>query len=301
MLKSFDEIKARLGSLEQRKRIGVVAAQDEHTLDAVMLAARDGLVEPVLIGKKNEITALLQGLGDDPNHFEIIDIDEPEACARQAALLVREGKLDCLIKGIIETGVMMKAVVNREYGIRDSETLSHISFYESPYYHKLFASTDGALLMYPTLEQKKGAIENAVKVFHRLGIAEPKVAVLAAVESVNPKMRESVEAAELKAMWAEGKIPGCIVEGPITYDIALQKEAAEIKGFESPVAGDADILVFPDIMSGNLLLKALSLTGGAKFAGTIIGAKVPIVVTSRSMPMRDKYLSIVLNAVIGTL
>jgi phosphotransacetylase len=301
MLKSFDQIKAQLGQHAEKKRIGVIAAQDEHTLDAVVSAAGDGLVEPVLIGRKNLITELLEHLGEKPGSYEIIDIDEPEECAKSAAQLVRSGRLDCLIKGKIETGVMMKALVNKEYGIRDSAVMSHISFYESPYYHKLFASTDGALLTYPTLEQKKGEIENAVKAFHRLGVNEPKVAVLAAVDSVNPKMKESVEAAELKAMWQEGQITGCIVEGPISYDLALSKEAAEIKGYQSPVAGDADILVLPDIMSGNLLLKALSVTGDAKFAGTVIGAKVPIVITSRSMPMRDKYLSIVLNAVIGKL
>jgi phosphotransacetylase len=277
----------------------VIAAQDEHTLDAVVLAAGEGLVEPVLIGKKTEITELLAHLGQKPGDFEIIGVDEADACARTAAQLVRGGSLDCLIKGRIETGTMMKALVNKEYGIRNSETMSHISFFESPYYHKLFASTDGALLTYPTLEQKKGEIENAVKAFHKLGIEQPKVGVLAAVDSVNPKMKESVEAAELKTMWLEGIITGCVVEGPISYDIALSAEAAEIKGFSSPVAGDADILVLPDIMSGNLLLKALSVTGNAKFAGTVIGARVPVVITSRSMPMRDKYLSIILNAVIG--
>ncbi len=301
MLKSFDEIKAQLGQHKQKKRIGVIAAHEEHTLDAVVLAAKDGLVEPVLIGKKSEITVILEHLDQKPDELEIIDEAQPETCAKTTSLLVRDGKLDCLIKGKIETGTMMKVLVNKEYGIRDSDIMSHISFYESPYYHKLFASTDGALLTYPTLEQKKGEIENAVKVFHKLGVENPKVGVLAAVDSVNPKMNESVEAAELKAMWQDGEITGCIVEGPITYDIALSKEAAEIKGFDSPVAGDADILVFPDIMSGNLLLKALSLTGNAKFAGTVIGAKVPVVITSRSMPMRDKYLSIVLNAVIGKL
>ena len=301
MLKSFDVIKEQLGRQEQKKRIGVIAAQDEHTLDAVVLAAKDGLVEPVLIGKKNEITVFLEHLDNKPDDFEIIDVAEADECAKSAALLVRDGTLDCLIKGKIETGTMMKALVNKEYGIRDSEVMSHISFYESPYYHKLFASTDGALLTYPTLEQKKGEIENAVKVFHKLGVEKPKVAVLAAVDSVNPKMKESVEAADLKALWQAGKITGCIVEGPISYDLALSSEAAEIKEYKSPVAGDADILVLPDIMSGNLLLKAMSVTGNAKFAGTVIGAKVPIVITSRSMPMRDKYLSIVLNAVIGKL
>ena len=299
MLKSFDQISEKLEQNKQRKRVGVVVAQDEHTLDAVIMAVKAGLIEPVLIGRKNEITVLLERLNSAPDAFEIIDVAEPPECAKTATLLVRDGKLDCLIKGKLETADLLKAVVNREYGIRDSETLSHVAFYESPYYHKLFASTDGALLTYPSLEQKKSEIENAVKVFHKLGVPTPKVGVLAAVDFVNPKMKESVEAAELKAMWEDGKITGCIVEGPITYDIALQKEAAKIKDFSSPVAGDADLLVVPDITSGNLLLKALSVTGGAKFAGGIIGAKVPIVLTSRSMSVRDKYLSIILNAVIG--
>jgi phosphotransacetylase len=301
MLTSFDQIKAQLGQLEQKKRIGVVAAQDEHTLDAVVLAAKDGLVEPVLLGRKNEIETLLEHLDNAPDAFEIIDIEEPEECAVRAAHMVRGGELDCLIKGKIETAAMMKAMVNKEYGIRDSDTMSHISFFESPYYHKLFGMTDGGLLTYPTLEQKKSEIENAVKVFHKLGIKLPKVAVLAAIDSVNPKMKETVEAAELKRLWQDGHIPGCVVEGPISYDLAMQKDAADIKGYQSPVAGDADILVAPDIACGNILLKALSCTGGAKFAGAVIGAKVPIVITSRSMPMRDKYLSILLNAVIGKL
>jgi phosphotransacetylase len=299
MLKSFEEIKARLGGLEQKKRIGVVSAQDEHTLEAVMLAARENLVEPVLIGKKGEIEKHLSDLGDRPDRYEIIGIEEPEACAIEAARLAREGRLDCLIKGDIETGVMMRVIVSREQGIRESKTLSHVSFFESPYYHKMFAMTDGALLTYPAVEQKRDAIENAVRVFHKLGIEEPKVAVLAAVEHLNPKMKETVEAAELKMLWEEGAFSRCVVEGPISYDLAMQKDAAEIKKYKSPVAGDADLLVVPDIATGNILLKALTGTGGAKFAGAVIGAKVPIVVTSRSMPMRDKYLSIVLNAVIG--
>jgi phosphotransacetylase len=301
MLTSFEEIKAQLGQLTKKKRIGVVAAQDEHTLDAVVLAANDGLVEPVLLGKKSEITVLLEHLDQSASGFEIHDIESPEDCAARAAQMVRGGELDCLIKGKIETAAMMKAVVNKDTGIRDSDTMSHISFFESPFYHKLFAMTDGGLLTYPTLEQKKSAIENAAKVFHKLGIQLPKVAVLAAIDTVNPKMKETVEAAELKSLWKSGTIPGCIVEGPISYDLAMQKDAADIKGYESPVAGDADILVVPDIACGNILLKALSCTGNAKFAGAVVGARVPIVITSRSMSMHDKYLSIVLNAVVGKL
>ena len=165
MIKSFDEIKAQLGQLTTKKRIGVIAAQDEHTLGAVVLAAKDCLVEPVLIGNAPEINILLEQMDMKPGAYEIVDVAAPEDCAKRAAELVRGGNLDCLIKGKIETGAMMKALVNKENGIRDSDVMSHISFYESPYYHKLFASTDGALIMYPTPAQKIGEIKNAVKVF----------------------------------------------------------------------------------------------------------------------------------------
>ena len=159
-----------------------------------------------------------------------------------------------------------------------------------------FAVTDVGLLTYPTLEQKKGIIQNAVGLFRALGVEEPKVAVLAAVERENPKMPESVDAARLKRMQLDGLLGHCIVEGPISYDLCMDQEAAAIKGYQSPVAGDPDILVVPDIASGNLLSKSLTCTGGAHTCGTVCGAAVPIVITSRSAPAEDKYMSIVLAA-----
>ena len=299
MIQSFEQIKEELKKYPQKRRIGVVAAQDEHTLDAVLLAASDGLVEPVLLGVKEEIKAVAAQLGQSVDGMEIIDIASPEDCAKEAAQLVRQDRLDCVMKGKIETGTLMKVLVNRDYGIRRSDTMSLVAFIESPYYHKLFAITDSALLTYPTLEQKRDAINNAVGAFHKLGQPEPRVGVLAAIEKVNPKMPESVEAGQLKEMWQTGEIPGCIVEGPISYDLAMDPESARIKGFDSPVAGDADILVVPDLVSGNTLTKSLLFTGGAKGAGAIVGAMVPLVLTSRATSMEDKYISILLNALIG--
>ncbi len=298
-MKSFDEIKAKLKGLSEKKRVGVVAAQDEYTLDAVLRAMQDGMIVPVLLGEKQKIQAIIQKLGYSSQGLEIVDLAAPEECALQAAKMVREDKLDCIMKGKIETGVLMKTLVNRELGIRRSETMSMVAFVESPYYHKIFAITDAGLLTYPTLEQKRDAILNAVGAFHKLGVQNPKVAVLAAIEHVNPKMKETVEAGQLKQMWLDGAIKGCTVEGPISYDLSMQAKAATIKEYQSPVAGDADLLVVPDLAAGNILIKCLTCTGGAKAAGAIIGGMVPLILTSRSTSMEDKYMSILLNAYIG--
>jgi phosphate butyryltransferase len=298
-MKSFDEIKTKLKGLSEKKRVGVVAAQDEYTLDAVLRAMQDGMIVPVLLGEKQKIQAIIQKLGYSSQGLEIVDLAAPEECALQAAKMVREDKLDCIMKGKIETGVLMKTLVNRDLGIRRSETMSMVAFVESPYYHKIFAITDAGLLTYPTLEQKRDAILNAVGAFHKLGVQNPKVAVLAAIEHVNPKMKETVEAGQLKQMWLDGAIKGCTVEGPISYDLSMQAKAATIKEYQSPVAGDADLLVVPDLAAGNILIKCLTCTGGAKAAGAIIGGMVPLILTSRSTSMEDKYMSILLNAYIG--
>lgn len=298
-MKRIAELKEKLSGLKEIKRIGVVAAHDEHALEAALIAAREKLVFPVLLGEKDKILEMLKRFGFSADQVEIEDINSSEECAKRAAELVRKKELDCILKGKIETGVLMKVMVDREHGIRQSGTISSIGIYESPYYHKVFAVTDSGMLMYPTLEQKKDLTISAVKAFHALGTEKPKVGVLAAVEQVNPKMKESVEAGELKKMWQNRDIPGCWLEGPISYDLAMEKGAAELKGYESPVAGDADILVVPDICSGNILYKSLMCTGGAKTAGTIIGGMVPISFTSRSASAEAKYNSILLSAAIG--
>lgn len=299
IIRSINELKDKISGLSEKRRVGVVMANDSHTLDAVLLATREGLIEPILLGVEAEIRALLAEFGCGDLAIEIHDFSDPEACAKQAAQMVRDGELDCIMKGKLETNILMKVMVDRELGIRTGTTMSSVGFYESPYYHKVFAITDCGLLTYPTLEQKRDMINTAVAAMQALGVSTPKVAVLAAVEHVNPKMKESVEADALKKMWESGEISGCVVEGPISYDLAMVKEAAETKGYKSPVAGDADILMVPDICSGNLLYKSLMCTGGAKSAGTIIGAMVPLVFTSRSATTEDKYLSILLNALIG--
>lgn len=295
MIRNFEEIKATLAACPVKRRIGVVAAQDEHTLDAVTKAAKDGMVYPVLIGDPAKIHELLEEFNYPDDMCDIIPSYDVTECAEIACRLVKEGKLDCIMKGKTETGPLMKVLVNREKGIRKNDTMSMMGTMWSPNYHKIFAITDVGLLTYPTQEQKKAAIQNAVDAFHKLGYDNPKVAILAAVEKVNPKMPECVEADAIKA---EG-VDGCTIEGPISLDLAMDPEAAPIKGYVSPVAGDADILVVPNIVCGNVFAKTVTTIGGGKTCGAVLGAQVPVVITSRSATAEDKYMSIVLNALIG--
>ena len=298
-MKSFEEIRQKLLGEPVKKKIAVVMANHEHTLEALSETVREGLVAPVLIGDEAVICEMLMRYPMPGDAVRIVHEPTPELAAQMAADMVREGKVDCIMKGAIETGPLMRVLVNREKGIRRRDTMSLLAFMESPHYHKVFAITDVGLLTYPTLEQKAMAIENALEALRALGVEEPKVAVLAAVEKVNPKMPESVEAAQLKEMAESGRFGRCIVEGPISYDLAMDPEAAAIKGYESPVAGDPDLLVVPDIVSGNVLAKALTCTGGAKTCGTVLGAMAPLVLTSRSATADDKYMSILLAALIG--
>lgn len=299
MVRSFEEVKARLLACPEKRRLGVAAAHDEHTLDAVVMAAREKLVEPVLVGDEERIREILRSLDFAPQEARIIHVPDPVEAARRTAFLVREGAVDCVMKGRIETGPLMKVMVDREHGIRKSDTMSLVGFIDSPYYHKVFGVTDVGLLTYPDTAQKAAAIENAAAAFRALGTENPKVAVLAAVEKVNPKMPETQEAALLKEMNRDGRISGCIVEGPISYDLAMDPESWRIKGYESPAAGDADILVVPNIVAGNILIKSLAFTGGAKTCGVIFGAMVPLIVTSRSSSVEDKFMSIVMSALTG--
>lgn len=295
MLKDFEQLKQMLREKPVKRRVAVVAAQDEHTLEAVVRATKDGMVEPILIGQEEKIRTILGELKLDADSVTIIPMEDPVDCAKKACQMARAGEADCIMKGKIETGPLMKVLVNREYGIRKNEVMSLLGFMESPHYHKVFAITDVGLLTYPTQEQKKGAIENAVGAFHALGVKEPKVAVITAVEKVNPKMKETVEADAIKQ---EG-VEGCIIEGPISYDLAMDPESAKIKGYESPVAGDADLLVMPDIVSGNVAAKTITCIGGGRTGGTVLGGQVPVLLVSRAATADDKYMSIVISALVG--
>ena len=294
--KSFDDLIKKVQNLDSMKKVAVVSAQDEHTLEAVFKAKKDNIVEPILIGNKKKIIEILSGLHESVLEESIINVESDSEAAEKAVELINENKADFIMKGKIQTADLLRAVVNKENGLRTGKVISHIVIHEIPTYHKLLAVTDGGMMMYPSLDEKKQILENAVSTFLTLGYENPKVAVLAAVETVNPKMQESVDADMLKKMNIKGEIKNCIVEGPISYDLTMSKESASIKGFVSPVTGEADIIVVPNITVGNILGKSLVYSAGAKMAGFIVGAKVPIVLTSRGSTSEEKYLSLALSA-----
>ena len=294
--KSFDDLIKKVQNLDSKKKVAVVSAQDEHTLEAVFKAKKDNIVEPILIGNKKKIIEILSGLHESVLEESIINVESDSEAAEKAVELINENKADFIMKGKIQTADLLRAVVNKENGLRTGKVMSHIVIHEIPTYHKLLAVTDGGMMMYPNLDEKKQILENAVSTFLALGYENPKVAVLAAVETVNPKMQESVDADMLKKLNIKGEIKNCIVEGPISYDLTMSKESASIKGFVSPVTGEADIIVVPNITVGNILGKSLVYSAGAKMAGFIVGAKVPIVLTSRGSTSEEKYLSLALSA-----
>lgn len=300
VIKNFDELIRKVANYKEKKKVAVVAAHEEHTLEAVFKAKEDNIVEPILIGCKEKIKEIMEKNNYTLEDEAIIDILDERQAAYKAVELVKENKVNSIMKGKIQTADLLKAVVDKERGIRTGRLMTHFAILEVPTYHKLLVITDGGMVMYPNLEQKKDIIQNAVDVLLSLGYEKPKVGVLAAVEKVNPKMQETVDAAELKKMAEEGELTNCIVEGPISYDIAMNKESASIKGFDSPVVEDVDILIPPNIATGNILAKALVYSANAKMAGIIVGAKVPIILTSRGSSSEEKYLSIVLASAAST-
>lgn len=292
--RNFDELIAKQKARPNAARMAVAAAGDEHTIEAVLHARAEGIVRPILVGDKAIIDAALERFGETVPAEDIYDVPDIAQAAGFAVSLVREGKADLLMKGKLDTNVLLRPVVNKETGLGRGGVMSHFTAFQIPNYHKLLVAVDGGMVPYPTLEQKKAIIDNTVGALRAMGYDEVKVGVLACIEKVNPKMPETVEADLLKQMNRRGEITGCYVEGPISYDCAMSKEIAAFKGYDSPVAGDADVLVAPNIHAGNIMGKMLTVTAGAKMAGFIVGAKCPIVMTSRGSSPEEKYLSIVL-------
>ena len=263
------------------KSVAVPGAADDHVLEAVFEAEGMGLIKAILIDKEEEVKKVLTDLGKNPADYEIINAETPEECGQIAVDLVKEGRANVILKGLLETKDVLKPVVNKETGIGLGGVMSIVAFTELPAYHKLLVVTDGGMMTYPTVEQKAGIIKNAVDCYKKLGIENPKIACVAAVEKVNPKMPETVDAAELKKMNEEGVIKDCIVEGPISLDLAVNADSAKRKKYASPVAGDADVILVPNIQVGNVAHKSMLQFGNGKMAGVVIGAKCPIVINSR--------------------
>jgi phosphate butyryltransferase len=281
------------------KRLVVAVAQDEDVLKAVKFAAQEGIIIPVLVGDGREIQRKAENAGFDLVNVELIHEPDFQNACQEAVRLIREGNAQLLMKGLVSTNILIKPILDKEKGLMTESLLSHIALFETEYYHKILCVTDAAVNISPGLEEKAGIIRNAVDAYHKLGIPRPKVGILAAVETVNPKIEATVHAEKLKEMQHHYGLDDCLIDGPFALDNAVSREAARHKGITSEVAGDVDILLTPDLNSGNILYKSLNFLGGASSAAVVTGASVPVVLTSRADSDRSKYLSIALAAALG--
>ncbi|NOY50037.1 MAG: bifunctional enoyl-CoA hydratase/phosphate acetyltransferase [Chlorobi bacterium] len=284
---------------KRRRKVAVAAAGDHHVLEAIKNAREEGIIEPVLIGDTEKIKNISREIKFDLDGVEIIEEKDNFRASLAATKLIGEGGAEILMKGLVSSGILLKAVLDKEYGLRKGTILSHVALFESPYYHKLLGVTDAAMNVSPDLNEKIAIIKNSVEVFHGLGNMNPKVAIVGSVETVNPKMEATMHAATISMMNYRKQITGCIIDGPLAIDGAVSKRASELKNITSDVAGDVDIILTPDINGGNILYKSLAFLGGGTSAALIMGAKAPIVLTSRGDTERSKFLSIALAAAIS--
>ena len=300
MSKNFDEILSKLKTADTKK-MSVAVAQDTPVLEAVKVAKERGIVDSVLVGDKARIEEIAKEINMDLSQFEIIDEKDTTEAARKAVSLVHNGEADIYMKGALETKDFLKSVLDKEVGLRTGRPLSHVCVFEIPGFNRLLFLTDVAFMPYPTLEDKKVIIEYTVEVARACGVECPKVAPLAAVEVVNPKMPVTVEAAELTRLNEAGEIKNCIVDGPLSMDLAIDPEAAKHKAgaLDRKIVGDADILLFPDIHAGNLTYKTIVRLATVKNGNILTGTQSPVILTSRSDSVDVKVNSIALAAVVA--
>jgi phosphotransacetylase len=282
--------------LERCRGLAPVSTAVAHPCEATALsgaveAAQAGLIAPILVGPKEKIEATAKAAGLNLSNLEIIDTPHSVAAAAQAVALIREGRAEVLMKGSLHTDELMSAIVSRDGGLRTGRRISHAFVMDVPTYHKVLIVTDAAINIAPTLEDKVDICQNAIDLAISLGLEKPKVAILAAVETVTSKMPATIDAAALCMMARRGQIKGGVLDGPLAFDNAISKRAAETKGITSDVAGDPDILLAPDLEAGNILAKQLSFLANADSAGMVLGARVPVILTSRADSVRSRIAS----------
>ena len=298
MSKSFEELISKANQ-KPLKKVSVSNAQDEPVLQAVKAAKEQNIATAILVGDEAKIREIAASIDMDLTDFEIINEPDTEAAALKAVELVHNGEADILLKGLLETKTFLKSVLNKEVGLRTGKMLSHVCVFEIEGIDRLLFFTDVAFNTYPTLADKVNIINNAVEVAHACGIECPKVAPLCAVETVNPKMQPTVDADNLTKMYEGGDFKGCQIYGPLSMDLAIDPEAAVHKGVTNPVAGHADILLFPNIDAGNITYKILVRTAKVKIGNVLVGTSAPVVLTSRSDDFQTKLNSIALATVIA--
>lgn len=298
VIKDFYELvkKAKNG---KKRTVVLAAAGDAHSLEAIFYAYKEEIIHYWLVGDSKEIFRISEKLGFLVEADRVIHADTDEEAAAKAVEMIREKRADFLMKGKLLTSAIMKAVINKQTGLGCGRIMSHVAVLDIPHYHKLLAATDGGIVPYPDLEAKKQIARNSVELFHQLGYEKPLLGAVCAVEVLNPKLKENVEAAELKRMAAEGEIPGCVIEGPISMDLATDMASVKAKHYQSEMAGDVDILLMHEMATCNIMIKSIVYLGGAKMAGCVMGAICPIAMPSRGSSYEDKYYSLVLAKLIA--
>lgn len=296
MFKSFnDMIAARLSDGQRKRNLAVVCAESEHTLEGVAQAHDEGLVHPILIGNSNEIKQMLHNISHKRD-VEFVEADGVAESLEAMVSLVKKGACDAVMKGRLDTREILGAVVKKDNGMLSvGSILNSVTVTQIPTYHKLMMIADPGMIIYPTLEQKAGIVRNCLNAFRSMGYQRPKVGILSCVDKVNPKIESTVHAEALTNMAKTGEFGECSLYGPLSYDLIVSQEAARIKGVDSDVCGDADIVIVPNIDCGNPLTKALSYSAGAVGGGVVLGAKIPVLVPSRSSTKAGKYYAIVVG------
>jgi phosphate acetyltransferase len=294
-LEQLCEAAGRLGP----KRVAVAAAANDLVLKSIQETEEMGFVQPLLVGRAEEIRSVSSEIGYRISEDRIVPTETKDEAAPTAVRLVRSGKADILMKGYLHTDTLLRAVLDKEAGLRTDRLLSHVFLMQVPTYHKLLAVTDAAINIAPDLLQKAAIVQNAIDLMRRLGVERPKVAVLSSVETINPRIPSTIDAACLHKMAERGQIVGGMVDGPFAFDNAISRQAALEKGIDSPVSGDADILLAPDLDAGNILSKNLEYLAAAQMAGIVLGSAVPIVLTSRSDPPRARIYSLALAVILS--
>ncbi|WML36215.1 phosphate butyryltransferase [Clostridium sp. OS1-26] len=299
MIKNFAEVLQKAKD-QETKKVAVAVAQDKPVLEAIRDAKEQGIADAILVGEKSQIEAIAAEIGMDLSNFEIVDEKDNVKAALKAVELVSSGKADMLMKGLIDTANFLRAVLNKEVGLRTGKLMSHVGVFQLNNFDRLLFLTDAAFNMYPELKDKVDIVKNAVTVAQAVGVEKPKVAPICAVEVVNPSMQATVDASILSKMNDRGQIKGCFIDGPLALDNALSEEAAAHKGVTGPVAGRADILLMPNIEAGNIMYKTLTYTTECKSGALLVGTSAPVVLTSRNDSHETKMYSIALAALVAT-
>ena len=298
MIKTLSEILSAVKAVTM-KTVVVAVAQDQPVLEAVRDAKKNGIANAILVGDKEKIISIASSIGMNIDEFEIIDEKNVNSASIAAVKLVSKGRADMLMKGLVDTATFLRAVLNKEVGLRTGKRMSHVAVFEVPGYDRLIFLTDAAFNMYPELKEKIDIINNSVTVAKACGMETPKVAAVCAVEVVNTSMPATLDAAMLSKMSDRGQIKGCIVDGPLGLDNALSEEAAQHKKIEGPVAGKADILLMANIEAGNAVYKCLTYTTEAKSGALLVGTSAPVIVTSRADTPETKLNSIALASLVA--